>query len=345
MRSCRPTSARFSVSERRGSLTLCGRIWPRTSPRASWHVLSWPSAAGGGARATASDASYVRSNVTVPDAASQLMVSVICSCRRQVAGVLPALESFECPCGQALQARRVRCDAPGRRCDPGGIWGRPWWVRWTVTRSAIKLGAGTVRGRGPGGGAAVRAFVPLLAGFARMLRGTFCAYNVVSAMLWAPVHILLAPCSAGPCARGRERTPGRRACAPAGGPLVRTVALAEADGIWAAKPGHETVPFSVEATRHGRQGQGQSTHPAQCCVPVWHDRSVIAVMRSLVKVALRVLKPVQGAFRPVEWFSRATEAVVNPDGQRRLSACGLKVGPWMCAAQAERPKPTLRGRG
>lgn len=37
---------------------------------------------------------------------------------------------------------------------------------------------------------AVRAFVPLLAGFARMPRGRFYATNVLSALLWAPAHIL-----------------------------------------------------------------------------------------------------------------------------------------------------------
>jgi membrane protein DedA with SNARE-associated domain/membrane-associated phospholipid phosphatase len=37
---------------------------------------------------------------------------------------------------------------------------------------------------------AVRAFVPLLAGFARMPAGKFYAVNVVSALLWAPAHIL-----------------------------------------------------------------------------------------------------------------------------------------------------------
>jgi membrane protein DedA with SNARE-associated domain/membrane-associated phospholipid phosphatase len=36
----------------------------------------------------------------------------------------------------------------------------------------------------------VRAFVPLLAGFARMPRPKFYATNLVSALLWAPVHIL-----------------------------------------------------------------------------------------------------------------------------------------------------------
>lgn len=37
---------------------------------------------------------------------------------------------------------------------------------------------------------AVRAFVPLLAGFARMPAGRFYATNVASALLWAPAHIL-----------------------------------------------------------------------------------------------------------------------------------------------------------
>jgi len=37
---------------------------------------------------------------------------------------------------------------------------------------------------------AVRAFVPLLAGFARMPRSKFYVTNVVSALLWAPAHIL-----------------------------------------------------------------------------------------------------------------------------------------------------------
>lgn len=37
---------------------------------------------------------------------------------------------------------------------------------------------------------AVRAFVPLLAGFAHMPRGRFYLTNVVSALLWAPAHIL-----------------------------------------------------------------------------------------------------------------------------------------------------------
>jgi membrane protein DedA with SNARE-associated domain/membrane-associated phospholipid phosphatase len=37
---------------------------------------------------------------------------------------------------------------------------------------------------------AVRAFVPLLAGFSHMPRGTFYATNIASAMLWAPAHIL-----------------------------------------------------------------------------------------------------------------------------------------------------------
>lgn len=37
---------------------------------------------------------------------------------------------------------------------------------------------------------AVRAFVPLLAGFARMPPGKFYATNVASALLWAPAHIL-----------------------------------------------------------------------------------------------------------------------------------------------------------
>src|SRR5205085_10390953 len=37
---------------------------------------------------------------------------------------------------------------------------------------------------------AVRAFVPLLAGFARMPASKFYVTNVASAMLWAPVHML-----------------------------------------------------------------------------------------------------------------------------------------------------------
>jgi membrane protein DedA with SNARE-associated domain/membrane-associated phospholipid phosphatase len=37
---------------------------------------------------------------------------------------------------------------------------------------------------------AVRAFVPLLAGFAKMPRGIFYGFNIGSALLWAPVHIL-----------------------------------------------------------------------------------------------------------------------------------------------------------
>jgi membrane protein DedA with SNARE-associated domain/membrane-associated phospholipid phosphatase len=80
----------------------------------------------------------------------------------------------------------------GRRCE-SRIREWPMFKRHpeAVARSATFIqrhgGKSVVFARFAG---AVRAFVPLLAGFAQMSRARFYATNVGSALLWAPVHIL-----------------------------------------------------------------------------------------------------------------------------------------------------------
>jgi membrane protein DedA with SNARE-associated domain len=86
---------------------------------------------------------------------------------------------------------------------------------------------------------AVRAFVPLLAGFARMPAGRFYATNVASALLWAPLHILPGVVF-GASLHLAEQASGRLAV------LVLLLALLVWGAIWLARL---TIRVLVPVTR------------------------------------------------------------------------------------------------
>ena len=86
---------------------------------------------------------------------------------------------------------------------------------------------------------AVRAFVPLLAGFARLPAGKFYATNVASALLWAPAHILPGV-AFGASLHLAEQASGRLAL------LVLLLVLLVWAAIWLAR---FTIRIAVPLTR------------------------------------------------------------------------------------------------
>jgi membrane protein DedA with SNARE-associated domain len=100
---------------------------------------------------------------------------------------------------------------------------------------------------------AVRAFVPVLAGFARMPAATFYATNVASALLWAPAHILPGIVF-GASLQLAEQASGRLAV------LLLLVAALVWSALWIARLTIRTlVPLSRALRAHALRAAGTRT--------------------------------------------------------------------------------------
>lgn len=107
------------------------------------------------------------------------------------AGQLPAVEVLALAVAGAVAGDA--CSYELGRHRGNAVKGWSWWKR---RGALLARGEQLLHRRGAQAvivarfAAPLRAFVPVLAGIARMPRSRFYTYNVVSALLWAPVHIL-----------------------------------------------------------------------------------------------------------------------------------------------------------